>query len=193
MTWDYTALLERAPMWMAVVDRQANCCDLSAPWRSHLGLASTGDVQLSLAELLAPAEASARDVLLKAVKDQDTIEAMPTRLAGSGPVTGDLWQWPAPPDADAAAFIFVSFSGRQLAKAMNQSIQDLVLDAAGEHTIKQVPVTGPDIMNRTGKAGIIFEQRHDLNDAGSIRVLGCQGLNDFAVMIIPQPRFLYLR
>jgi len=132
MTWDYTALLERAPMWMAVVDRQANCCDLSAPWRSHLGLASTSDVQLPLTELLASAEASARGVLLKAVTDRDTIEAMPTRLAGSGPVTGDLWQWPAPPDADAAAFIFVSFSGRQLAKAMNQSIQDLVLDAAGE-------------------------------------------------------------
>jgi len=135
MGTDYETFFSEAPIWVAAMDTDCICRSLSAAWCTGLGIDSTSELALPLAELLASDESATADAVADAIKTQSVIHAMPTRLAvPSGSVDGYLSAWPAATGDDVRTIIFVSFTDQQLEAELAQlrRHEDLILEAAGE-------------------------------------------------------------
>ena len=132
---NYEAILVEAPVWMAVIDTESMCCNLSAAWRAGLDLDPEADLALPLAELLAADQDSVRHAVTEALKNRSVIQAMPTTLATpSGNVVGHLSLWPTCAEDDSRSIVLVSVADHQIQAevARLQHRQDLILEAAGE-------------------------------------------------------------
>ena len=132
---DYDAILVESPVWMAVIDSEGVCHNLSAGWRAGLDLDPDADLAFPLAELLAADEDAVRHAVAEALNNRSVIQTMATRLATpSGSVPGHLSLWPTSVGEDKQSIALVSVADQQTQAevARLQQRQDLILEAAGE-------------------------------------------------------------